>query len=159
MSLFHCLGVPAHINKRITQNLTNSGRHSISAPSLFFAVLFYLMRNTHLLFQSNNRCFVSCKERDETCSETGTTKGNKHTSHFIWLNAGKNKSATRQEKKGHSVLVYCLPMCVWSAAPWLTVICPVHVHRPRVMRHTADSEADSFTRWLFSISDSPTVCK
>lgn len=35
MSLFHCLGVPAHINKRITQNPTNSGRYSISAQSPF----------------------------------------------------------------------------------------------------------------------------
>lgn len=41
MSLFYCLGVPAHINKRITQNLTDSGRHSISAWFFFLFFFFY----------------------------------------------------------------------------------------------------------------------
>lgn len=42
MSLFHCLGVPAHINKRITQNLTNSRRHSISVRFFFFFLFCFI---------------------------------------------------------------------------------------------------------------------
>lgn len=57
MSLLHCLGVPAHINKRITQNLTNSRWHSISVD-VFFPFFFFFFN-----FQGGNRHFVSSKER------------------------------------------------------------------------------------------------
>lgn len=47
LSLLYCLGVPAHINKWITQNLTNSRQPGISAWTLF--------------------CFIWCRLQKSIC--------------------------------------------------------------------------------------------
>lgn len=147
MSLFHCLGVPAHINKRITQNLTNSGRHSISTR-FFFSVLFHKMRNSICNFKAIIAALFHVRKETRHAVRLGSERViNMPAISFVWM-LGKTNLLQGKKKKRHSVLVYCLPTCVWSAEPWLTVICPVHVHRPGVMRRVADSGADSFTGTL-----------
>ncbi len=141
MSLFHCLGVPAHINKRITQNLTDSGRYSISTR-FCYSVLFYMMRNSICNFKPIIAVLFHVRKGTRHAMRLGSQRViNMPAISFAWL-LGKT-NLLQGEKR--SVFVYCLPTCVWSTALWLTIICPVHVDRPGVMGRAADSGADSFT--------------
>ncbi len=70
------------------------------------------MRNSICNFKAIIAALFHVRKETRHAVRLGSQKGNKHASHFICLNAGKNKSATRQPKKAQCACTLSTNVCL-----------------------------------------------